>query len=353
MQSPHGFEPDPTSTESSKGEVGEGAPGSIPSQEPLLPTADVDAPIDHVPENGLRIASSISEGQRRIAASTAALVAKHFDGVTLGQNLPEDWPRERYLKVLKAEANWRSGIMSVADIARVAGVSPQSVYEWAKTYFWPNRDDLAKLTAASVRQASVIAIAMKAREAARRIREAANQEQKSEVEQLPDGVSGLDAARDARPMSAQDAAEAVVIEQATAAAAQDAVTSLYVEAISKIIDDQQQLANELFEHIRELSKCMAEVWAEWKEKNGRKKNAHELVREEVGRQVQVMRQLMGMAAQAVGLQRRVWMLDAGAGGASGDNQVEGEGDGVPVPVQRGSYEDMVRASEASGTKLTR
>lgn len=285
------------------------------------------------------------------------MVDTHFEGVRLGANLPDNWPRERYLRVLKAEANWRSGIMTAQDIARVAEVSPATVYEWAKTYHWPRRDDIAKLSQATVRHATVIAIAMRAKEAARRIRDAkeaaalAAEGSNEGPTQVP-GVENLESARDARPLSDVDAERAVVVEQATAAAAQDAITNLFAEQVSEILADQQELANFLVKHTHELAKAMQTVWATYLEVNGKKKNAHDLVRAEVAKQVQVMRALVAMSVQAVQLQRRVWMLDSpgGAGGGIDGDELDL---GMPAPTQRDSYEDYVRRAEASGEKLTR
>jgi hypothetical protein len=94
---------------------------------------------------------------------------------------------------------------------------------------------------------------------------------------------------------------------------------------------------------------MTDVWEEWKEKNGKKRGAMELVRAEVAKQVPLMRQLIAMATQAVNLQRRVWMLDAATGS---QDPMDNTGDGgVPSPVQKGTYEDYVRTAEAAGVKL--
>lgn len=338
-----------------EGEGGEEAPGSEPSPVPLQDSAQIPVPAKNP---GIHLAHSAQEADRRIAQEIASIVESHFDGVKLGVNLPDDWPRERYLRVLKAEANWRVGIMTVPEISRVAEVSVATVYEWAKTYHWPKRDDIAKLTAQSVQRATVISIAMKAKEAARRLREA-REATSSEVPtnenagEVPSDVVSLDAERDARPMSDEDAQRAVVVEQATAAAAQETITNLFVEQLTAILETQQELADFLVAHTAELTKSMRDVWATYLEKEGKKKNAHVAVREEVAEQVKVMRQLVAMSVQAVGLQRRVWMLDAGNQGEGGGSAADIDAVSTPEAVQRDSYEYSVRMAEARGEKLTR
>lgn len=344
--------------ESSKdGAGGEEAPGSESSLE-QRPESGSFMPGDQ--NHGLRLAHSAGEGERRIAQEIASLVERHFDGVQLGVNLPDDWPRDRYLRVLKAEANWRAGIMSAAEIARCAEVTPATVYEWAKTYHWPKRDDIAKLTAQSVQRATVLSIAMRAKEAARRLREARelaqaeNSSPDGDGVSLPPDVPSLADARDARPITDDDARRAVVVEQATAAAAQDAITNLFVEQVSLILETQQELADFLVEHTRELTQSMQDVWKTYLATNGKKRNAHELIRAEVGEQVKVMRQLVAMSVQAITLQRRVWMLDSNdAGGAAGAGTSDLDNVSAPEAVQRGTYEDILRAAEARGEKLTR
>lgn len=340
------------STESAKGECrGEEAPpGSMTPQEERADSLESESG-DSAP--GIRLAHSATDHERQIAAEIATMVRTHFDGVQLGANLPSDWPRPRYLRVLKAEANWRAGIMSAQDIALVAGVQASTVYEWAKLYLWPKRDDITKLTQASVQRATVLSIAMKAKEAARRLREARESASEAPTSEVPDGVTNLSQERDARPLSDADAQRAVVVEQATAAAAQDAITNMFVEQVSKILQTEQELADFLVEHCTELGKSLKDVWAGYIETNGKKRNGHELIRAEVGKQVQVMRQLIGMSVQAVTLQRRVWLLDQSQGDGRGDTG-SGELDmSMPVPTERGTYEDYVRSAEARGEKLNR
>lgn len=276
----------------------------------------------------------------------------------LGQNLPDDMPRERKLKLLKAEALWRAGVQTSKQIADECGMGISTLYEHAMTYHWPRRDDLAKLSNEAVKTANVLATAMLARDALARIRAAkasgaekqATAWDSTEENRPQPGIVDLEDERAQRPMGGEDARRAVVVEQAAAAAVQDAVTSLYVEAISEILANQQTLSNKLVDHVNELVDALKGAWDAEKLRVGKTAKGKD-VRVEVAAQVAVMRQLVSMAAQAVILQRRVWMLDQGDAGGSG--LAPGDEGGVPAPTQRGTYEDYVRQSEASGTKLTR
>lgn len=268
-------------------------------------------------------------------------------------------PRDEMLKLLKAESLWRAGVQSTKEIADEIGVGTSTLYRYAMTYHWPKRDDLAKLSAEAVRQAHILAVSMRAKDAVARLRAARDSSNALQGEERPggaqlpedDSVADLNQERGARPMSEQDAQRAVVIEQAASAAVQDEITSMYVEAISKILNRQQQLATKLADHVNELVDALKAAWDAEKIAAGKTLKPKD-VRASVAAQVAVMKQLISMAAQAVVLERRVWMLDA-QDGAGGGGLNQGDEGGVPVPTQRGTYEDFVRQAEASGKKLTR
>lgn len=295
----------------------------------------------------------------------ARVVAASLGDVELGKYLPDEMPRERRELIIKAEAMWMSGVTSVDEIARIVERSKAAVYDWAARYNWKKRADIAQMGQEALRAANMVAIATKARAAI-----AAMNAAKAEATESPgrgasmpagDGVVDLLAERNARPMSEEDAVNAAIVHQATADAYQDSVIKLFVEAISKLVDQQQQVSNLLVEHLSEMASDLNSAYVQWKA-NLSKKTTPKEVRDEVAKQLPLVRQLTASLTQAITLQRRVWMIgDAGKGGSDpiGDGDTwdggleRSGGPGVPVPVQRASYEASVLEAERQGIDLTK
>lgn len=297
----------------------------------------------------------------------AFVVAENLADVHLGKYLPDSMPREKRERVIKAEAMWMGGVNSPDEIARVCGVSKASIYSWAATFHWKKRADIAQLGQEALRAANMVTIAAKARAAAAQSAEKAEANtsgpaSNQSVAGDPDVVDLL-AQRGARPMPEDEAARAAIVQQAVADAHQNTIIALFVEAISKITDDQRDLTNMLVAHGTEMARDLAASYTQWKANKPKTITAKE-IREEVAKQLPLYRQLVSALAQAINLQRRVWMIaDAGKaslddgdgfdGGWDGGLERTRGGPGVPVAVPKDTYEASVLKAERAGIDLTK
>jgi hypothetical protein len=350
----HGGEESPSSNTSLDSESDSGLKDQLPAQDFESAPAQ---PFRVVPVESLKGAQT---------AAMAHVIASSLNDVEFGKYLPDDMPRERREMIIKAEALWAAGTVSVDEIARVVQRSKAAVYDWSARYHWKKRADIAQLGQEALRRANMMAIAARARAAvaAMSANPSAADGAPAPIE-TPDGAIDLLAARAGRPMSEADAVDAAIVQQSVANAHQDSILSLFVQAISKIVEDQQQTSNLLVAHLSEMAADLKAAYDQWKAnlpKTGNMRQTSKEVREEVAKQLPLVRQLTASLTQAIALQRRVWMIgDAGKGGgddSGGDGLWDGglertTGPGVPIPVPRETYEASVLAAERQGIDLTK
>lgn len=69
----------------------------------------------------------------------------------VGHFIPDTLQQRVRVKIIRAEALWRSGLVRVTEIAERVSCKDEQVYEWAKLYHWPARADLVESSQQNLR----------------------------------------------------------------------------------------------------------------------------------------------------------------------------------------------------------
>ncbi len=345
-------------------------PGSMTSLEQKQDSDDSSSP--NLPKTASRQLHALNATNPLTEAQTAAVARVVHDAIgdrPIGHYVPEEMPRERRERVLKAEALWRAGVLSVQDIAREISGTPKTVYEWAQRYFWPKRANLVALGQEAVQKAN-IAMAAQVMPV---LPPGAENSSSSAVDEDPANVApraqreishddqpiDFMAERASRPMSEEQARESALVANAAAQAFQTELIDMYVKAISAVVQQQQKAANMAVQLGEALLADLTAAYEHEKAMRAKKMTAKEM-RKEVAETLPMYRQLVSSLSQAIALQRRVFMI-ADAKGSGGEGFVEGSGGlgndesqtGVAVPVPQQTYEHYILEGERAGKDFTK